>query len=191
MRIKWTNDMVAREIMKIANLYSPPRMPSNAEVIEHCGNYKLSNAIQKRGGYAEWAERLGLELKKSDSYTGIKTEKEMAQKLADKGFEVESTTVKFPYDLLLNGCVKVDVKAANLSYVRDYQVHAYRVAKPQQTCDFYLFHELDTDATYVVPAHLCCGHTQVVMGIGSKKYEPYKEAWDLISKASEFYKGNG
>lgn len=104
-----------------------------------------------------------------------------------KGFDVKPTSVKHPYDLLVNGCIKVDVKTAKTTLVRGCPVHAYRLAKRDHTCDFYIFYEIDTLKVYVVPAYRCQGQVQVEMGKNSKPYAKYLGAFDLIKEASVMY----
>lgn len=185
--MQWTEEMIADGINRIASTFSPKRMPSNREVIEHEGNYKLAVAIQKHGGYAYWADRLGLERKYSETFLGVEGEKTIAEVLNAKGFDVKTTTTRHPYDLLVNGCVKVDVKTAKTSYIRGCPIHAYRLAKRDHTCDFYIFYEYDTLRVYVVPAHKCQGQVQVEMGYNSKLYAKYLGAFDLIKEASDMY----
>lgn len=185
---KWTDNTIEREILKIANQFDPPKMPSRVEAEAMYGNGGLACAIGKHGGFDYWAKRLGLPQGYSETKIGVQVENDMSAVLKRLGYGVELTSTKHPYDLLVNGCVKIDVKAANTSLIRGCPVHAYRLAKRQHTCDFYIFHEIDTTISYVVPAHLCREQVQVEMGIGSRKYEPYKEAWELIGKAVDFYK---
>lgn len=186
--MKWTDEMIAEGIERIASTFVPKRMPSNREVIEYEGNHKLSDAIQKNGGYVYWANRLGLERKYSETWLGVEGEKQIAGVLEVKGYEVKPTSTKHPYDLLVNGCIKVDVKTAKTSYIRGCPVHAYRLAKRDHTCDFYIFYEADTLKVYVVPAHKCQGQVQVEMGNNSKPYAKYLGAFHLIKEASDMYR---
>lgn len=185
--IKWTDDLIAENVLRIANMFEPKRMPSNREIIEIEGNHKLSMAVQKNGGFTYWANKLGLEQKYSETKLGIVGEKCVADELSHRGHFVEMTSTKHPYDILVDGCIKVDVKTSNESYIRGCAVHAYRLAKRQQTCDFYIFYEADTGKIYIVPAHKCHGQVQVEMGNDSKAYKQYLGAFDLINQASEMY----
>lgn len=185
---KWTEVTIATEIMKLANQFDPPRMPSNSETVEMYGSCGLSNAISKNGGYRYWAKKLGLEHAYSETKVGVQGEAFIADELRSMGFDVQTTSARFPYDLLIDGCVKVDVKSANTSYIRGCPIHAFRLAKRQQTCDIYIFYEIDTGAVYVVPAHIIHGQVQVEMGLDSKMYRPYKDAYALITELSNAYK---
>ena len=185
--IIWTDALIEKGIRKIADTFEPRRMPSNREVVEHEGNYALANAIQKNGGYSYWANKLGLERKYSDTKLGIAGESHIAHLLRQRGHEVDTTSVKFPYDLLIDGCIKVDVKTANESDVHGYPIHSYRLAKRKQTCDFYIFYEADTGRVYVVPANKLNGQVQVGMGLESKEYAKYLGAYHLIDEAVDMY----
>lgn len=186
--MKWNEETIAAKVADIANKFAPARMPSNSEVIALTGGYALANAIQKNGGYEHWANKLGLEQKYSETKVGIEYERKVAEMLRKSGHNVQETTVKHPYDLLVDGCVKVDVKVANTSLIRDSKVHAYRIAKKQQTCDFYICCEVDTGGVYVVPSNMATGQTQIEMGLNSQKYSHYKDAFYLIDDAVNFYK---
>lgn len=181
----WNEAKIEQGILAIVNTFAEPRMPSNSEVIEHEGNHALSMAIQKHGGFKYWADRLGLEQKHSETALGVEGEKIIANYLSSQGFDVKETSVKHPYDLLVNDCVKIDVKTANTSHIRGCPVHAYRLAKRDHTCDFYIFFEFDTLRTYVVPAYKCQGQVQVEMGTDSKRYAKYFGAYHLISEMSK------
>ena len=186
--MKWNEETIAVKVADIANKFAPARMPSNSEVIEMTGNYALANAIQKNGGYEYWANKLGLERKHSETKIGIEHERRVAEMLRKGGHSVQETTIKHPYDLLVDGCVKVDVKAAGTSLVRGSKVHAYRIVKRQHTCDFYICCEVDTDGIYVIPANMVTGQVQIEMGLNSQKYSHYKDAFYLIDDAVNFYK---
>lgn len=186
--MKWNEETIAAKVADIANKFAPARMPSNSEVIALTGGYALANAIQKNGGYEYWANKLGLEQKYSETKVGIEYERKVAEMLRKSGHNVQETTVKHPYDLLVDGCVKVDVKVANMSFIRGSKVHAYRIAKKQQTCDFYICCEVNTGGVYVVPSNMATGQTQIEMGPDSQKYSHYKDAFYLIDDAVNFYK---
>ena len=185
--MKWNEELIATRVSEIANKFAPARMPSNNEVIEMTGSYALANAIQKNGGYEYWANRLGLERKHSETKVGIEYERKVAEMLRKGGHNVQETTIKHPYDLLVDGCVKVDVKVASTSLTRGSKVHAYRIAKRQHTCDFYICCEVDTGGIYVIPANMVTGQVQIEMGLNSQKYNHYKGAFYLIDDAVQFY----
>lgn len=192
-RIEWTDSLTEGKIMELANQFEPIRMPSRVEMDEYYGNSSLSNRVSKTGGFYSWAERLGLEVKNSETKIGIKAEHDIAKMLSDIGYTVELTSTRYPYDLLVNGCVKIDVKAAHKTKVNsnsDY-CYMYRLNKRQQTCDFYIFCEVDDDeisSIYVVPASVITGQIQVGMGAKTTKYDVYRNRFDLIGETVDFFK---
>lgn len=187
--MKWTEEKIKDSILDLADKFDPIRMPTNREIKEMTGSCALSMAIQKSGGYRFWAKQLGLEQKKSETKMAQKWERITASILERYGHKVELTSAKHPYDILVDGCVKIDVKAANISEVRGTEVYAYRIAKPQQTCDFYVCCENDGDhRMYVIPANAVNGQKQIEMGAITTKYDFYKEAWYLIDDTAEFFK---
>lgn len=189
--IKWTEELIEEKLMEVASTLNPIRMPSLAEIEKHYGDSALTNKLCKTGGLYYWADKLGLEIKHSETLLGVQTEKQVAKILARLGYEVEETPIRHPYDLLVNGCVKVDVKAANISYIRGSKIRAYRLAKRQHTCDIYLFCEIDDSKisnVYVVPASVVTNQVQVEMGTSKTIYEKYRNRYDLIQKTIDFYK---
>lgn len=185
----WTDEAIASGIMEIANLFEPIRMPTRSEISEMRGDEALTNAISKHGGFGFWADKLGLEQKYSETRLGIEGEQYIANILRSMGHKVETTSVKYPYDLLIDDCIKVDVKTANESSVRGFPIHSYRLAKEQQTCDFYILYEADTKRVYVIPANKLYGQVQVGMGLNSNTYAQYLGAYHLIQQAVEMYQG--
>lgn len=189
--IKWTEELIEEKLMEVANTFDPVRMPSLAEIRRHYGDNALKSQLCRTGGVYRWAEKLGLEVKHSETLLGVQTEKQVAKILTRLGYEVEETPIRHPYDLLINGCVKVDVKAANISYIRGSKIRAYRLAKRQHTCDIYLFCEIDDNKisnVYVVPASAVTNQVQVEMGTFKTIYEKYRDRYDLIQKTIDFYK---
>ena len=173
--------------MRIVDQFDTKRMPTNSEVIDYTGNMGLAIAIQKHGGYVYWAKKLGLPRLQNETMVGIDAENKVADILKSLGYQVSITPTRFPYDILVNGCVKIDVKCANKSYVRGTPIHAYRIAKTIPTCDIYVCCELDSDKYYIIPAHKCTGQTMIEMGIDSKKYAIYLDQWQTVGEMSKLY----
>lgn len=188
MRVKWTDEAIAEGIMAIAEQFDIKRMPTDSEVVDYTGNMGLSTAIQKYGGYVFWAEKLGLPRGKNETMVGIDAENKVADILKMLGYKAITTPTRFPYDILVDDCVKIDVKCANASYVRGTPIHAYRIAKTMPTCDIYVCCELDSERYYIIPAHKCTGQTTIEMGIDSKKYAIYLDQWEIIGDMCRLYK---
>jgi hypothetical protein len=123
--------------MKALNI---KRMPSKSECDLVTGNTSLSNVIAKRGGF-EWLAK-HMNLKQSDCKTrlGLKGEMQVKKLLEDMGYTVEKMSVKHPYDLLVNGNIKIDVKIANLySSDKNWTSYSFNLEKSNPTCDIYVF----------------------------------------------------
>ena len=188
--VRYSDEEIKERILELANTFEPVRMPSRREIEDYYGGSSLTNKISRTGGHYHWAMELGLDIKYSETRLGVYAENVVFDILSNMGHDVEKTSLKHPYDLLVDGCVKIDVKAANISYIHDNKVRAYRIAKRQQTCDFYIFCEIDEDklsCVYVVPSSKVSGQVQVEMGVIETSYAKYKNRYDLIQKTVNFY----
>lgn len=187
----WTEEEMIHDILEVANKFDPARMPSRREIEEYYKNSSLADRISRNGGFYHWAEVLGLETKHSETKVGFIAENEIAKLLSDIGHSVEITNSRYPYDLLVDGCVKIDVKASHRTLVHGAEVYAYRLAKRQQTCDVYVFCEMEgsnIESFFVVPSNAITGQVQVEMGTKSTIFEKYRNRLDIIDDITNFYK---
>ena len=96
----------------------------------------------------------------------------------------------FPYDLLVNDCVKIDVKASKLYNGKQGSFYSYRMGKPFATCDFYLLFAINNDMAeriMVVPSNHVITNHQISVGEHDSIYHKYIDKWELISSLSEFW----
>jgi hypothetical protein len=185
---KWNDEKVGFEVKKVIDALCLNRMPSRSEMKLVSGNTALANIIMKNGGFYHWAEKLGLQIKKSDTNFGMDYEKKCCEDLRNRNFEAELTTVKFPYDLLVNKCVKIDVKVSK-GYEHGYFFFTYNLESKKPRCDIYVFYGVNENRgnkTFIIPANKLYGISQLSIGLGSK-YDKYIERWDLINKFCSFY----
>ena len=190
---KWTNQDIIESIKEVIDFYGLDRMPSKQEIEEFYGNSALTNKISKTGGFYVWAKNLGLKVKDSETKMGLELEVQMMKILKEMGFKCETTSTKYPYDLLVNGCVKIDVKAARKTKIRGSDAYSFRLTKEQQTCDVYIAvcvnDKREIQRIYVIPAHITTGKIQLCMGAIHSRYDSYVDRWDIIERFSEaFYK---
>ena len=183
-RVYWDDRKTQEEILKVKDFLDIDRMPSRREIENFYHNSKLSNHISKTGGFYHWAKILGLEVKKSETGLGFKMEEHAMNELIKLGHECEMTSTRFPYDLLVNGRVKVDVKAGNKTKTHGFDFYSFNLEKKQQTCDLYIVYCLgenkNIEKTYIIPAHIMTGKSQLSLGLDSSKYDRFINRWDII-----------
>jgi len=163
-------------------------MPTGNE-LKLIGRNDLHLKISRTKKYRGWAEHLGLPLKASCTLDGQLCEDYVEKLLIEKGHTVERMSTKYPYDLLVNGTVKIDVKMAAPYILRGSRVHAFGISKESPTCDIYIclaydeFGELER--LLIIPSHflkiktLCIGRTS--------KYNEYLDKWEYIDQYTSFY----
>lgn len=185
--MKWTDELIRERILKVVEHIGDRRMPTACEVREYYGNSKLIGAIASRGGFMTWAKELGLPMKECDVMLGLSYELYTKKLLEKKGFECIHTGTKFPYDLLVDGKVKVDVKVSHLVEMGDSIGYTFKIAQNMPKCDLYVAHCLDEKKagkvakTYIIPAHVLTGMRQLSIGKNNSKYDVYLNRWELIA----------
>jgi hypothetical protein len=187
----WNDELIENKIREVMEILGINRMPSASETEIVMKNSSLSNKIAKTGGFPQWAAKLGLEVKSSETSTGQKYEKKLKDYLIEAGYEVEQMSTKHPYDLLVNGAIKIDVKAARRYYYsQDNYFYTFNLEKANATCDLYVCwcinNEDLTDKFLIIPSKEL-KTTQLSIGVVSR-YDKYIDRWDLIDKFNEFYK---
>jgi len=146
-RKTWTDESVASALTEIHAKIG--MMPTNT-YLQQIGRGDLSNQVCRRGGFLAWAERLGFKRAHSDSDTGWDGEKAVERQLQPH-FKVERQgPVKWPFDLLVDGALRVDVKAARFATYGACSGWFYRIGKAPQA-DLIALHQLDTGSTHFIP----------------------------------------
>ena len=173
--------MIAERIME--NHRNTGKMPTNTFLRETSQN-DLACQIVRHGGFAAWAERLGLKREHSDSDTGWTGEIEVQKALEAAGFKVERpTAVRWPFDLLVDEVVRVDVKSTRFTKYGPCAGWFYRVGKAPQA-DLLAFHQLDTGTTYWIPWNIA-PHSNVTISKDGGKWANYRNATGILSKMVE------
>jgi hypothetical protein len=185
--IRWSESLVEQGIMGLAAFLR--RMPTSTEMPG-----QLSEAIIRYGGFDHWAARLGLTLKQTETNVARSAEAHVADMLRARGHDVIRQRLKSPFDLLVDGALRVDVKASSVTtYPRKTGKHAganytFTGCKRGQDCDVFVLvclRDGDPFAHFVVPAAevrgvtLSIGHRNL-MGGGRSKWKPYRDRFDLI-----------
>jgi len=176
-RTKWTNELIAERILKVAG--NSGVMPTNT-FLTQSNQCDLANAISKNGGFIAWAGQLCLSRKNSDSDTGWGGELAVKALLERRGFAVErSTAVKWPHDLLINGCLRVDMKTANYAEYGACRGWFYRIGKAPQA-DVIALHQQDANEVYWLPWYLC-PQTNVAISRNGGKYAKFRENYQIVA----------
>lgn len=186
----WTEELVHSEILSCMKILDIERMPTSGELLLLNRN-DLHQKISKTKKYSGWAAQLGLKRKESCTKEGQDREENIYNLLIEKGHEVERMSTGFPYDLLVDGSVKIDVKSANPLLSNGSVVHTFGISKIKPTCDVYICLALDEDGNIgrcmVIPSHFL---KIVTLCIGkNSKYNRFIDQWEYIEKYSEFFKG--
>lgn len=186
---QWSYKKICDEIYNIMHVLNIKRMPSASECDLITGDSGLSNVIAKSGGFYWLANRLGLEIKRSETETGKKFENIAVNILEDKNYKVKRMTTKYPFDLLINECIRIDVKAGRPYLLRGSRVHSIGINKKYATCDLYFIFALDEkdklERTFIIPG---CDLRVTTLSFGKDSiYNIYLNRWDLIRKYDEFY----
>lgn len=188
---KWSDDKIKFGILEVVQTLELRRMPSRQEVEQYYNNSALCSAISRRkGGWYRLAEEMGLAAKESETYFGKRHEKIVAEKLKALGYEVEQMSQNYPYDLLIDRAVKIDVKVSRLYRGSQGNFYSFNLEKPYATCDIYILAKLDDDRAiksfYVLPSKFVSHQTQISIGEYTSKYERFRERWDYLQQYTDF-----
>jgi hypothetical protein len=172
----WTDESVHTEVAKIAEGLG--HFPSKQELTDLKRN-DLAVQVSRRGGYLAWAQKTGFERIQSDSDTGWAGEVAFSDLAKQRGLESERPKgVKSPFDLLLDKCLRVDVKSARFAQYGVCRGWFYRIGKYPQA-DLILLFQLDTNDFYGLPWFVC-PRSNVTISQDGGKYASFKNNWPLI-----------
>lgn len=189
--IQWTDEKIKQSVREVIAAYELDRMPSRKECQQYFGNNCLTSTVSRReGGWYALAKEMGLPIKKSETYLGKKQEEIVCDVLTSKGFDVDKMPQNFPYDILADNAVKIDVKASHLYKNKQGNFYAFNLEKKYATCDIYILLTLDESNNiidyYIVPSRFVIKNTQISMGEHSSKYHKFKDRWDYIVSYSAY-----
>lgn len=191
---QWTDELICAELKEVMRILNIRTMPTHSQMIDTSGSNSLANAVVHHGGTKKFAKLIGAEIKECESKIGDKYENICADEMRKKyGYVVAQTKPRYPYDLIVEKCVKVDVKVSKL-YVNNKQricFYAFNTEKKEPTCDVFVCycinHEDKIEKVLVIPSVVLSGITQLSVG-NSSAYDKYIDNWDLIRKYVEFNK---
>lgn len=185
---EWNEYDIKTEILNVVDALNLDRMPTNKECIEVTQSCALSNVISKRGGFYYWAEKLGLKKKNSETLVGLEYEHIFNKEMLDYGYDSEVTPVQFPYDVLIEGGTKVDVKVSK-GYESEKAgfFFTFNLEHKIPKCDFYVFYCVNEkmNKRLIVPANVLTGIKQFSIGLKSR-YDCYIDQVFLIHDHVKF-----
>jgi len=186
--VKYSEKDITRLILEVSKIYG--RMASESEMIKYFGNTSLANKISRTGGFYYWADKLDLITKNSETKLGYLYERKAEKILKSLGYEIEFCSTKAPYDIVVNGTVRIDVKVAKKYFIDSYHVNSFGINKKYPTADLYMCFALDEfgeiQRTLIIPAIKLKNSSTLSIGKKSK-YDQYKDNYKLIDKFISIY----
>lgn len=188
---KWTDELIKEKVLEVAKALKLERMPTRSECVKYFNDCKLANAVSKRYGWYSLAKELNLDIKGCETTFGKSYETLAEELLKSFGFQVRRMSQNFPYDLLVDDCVKVDVKASRLYRGKLGNFYSFNLEKPYATCDVFLLFAVSDDGEIerkmVVPCKNVIAQTQISVGEHNSKYHKYTDRFDLIDSVADFW----
>lgn len=187
----WNKEKIKKGILEVIENTGLKRMPISSEVSNYFGDYKLSNAISKRKLWYPLADELGLEIKESETTVGKKAEQIAFETIISRGYEAERMPQNFPYDILVEDSVKVDVKKSSLYHGSCGNFYTFNLEKPYSTCDIYILYLKDKDnrqKTIILPSKFVARNTQISIGESKSKYYEFEDKWNYLDEYVDFYR---
>ena len=189
--IKWNDDLIAKEILNIKDKLEIDCMPSYGQINKIRKSTDLSNKIAKTGGINKWAKKLNLKITKSETRIGKRGEKIIEEILKTKGYDVKNVSEKkFPYDLIVNNDIKIDVKLSHLYKGCNGNFYSCNLEKKIPTCDLYIIicenDDMSINKILIIPSKFLMGTKQLVIGVNSK-YDKFDNKFEYIDKFDSFY----
>ncbi len=189
-RKEWNEEKIKAELLSMINEKQLARMPTLSEVIAHFGDSRLSNAISKRKLWYKLADEFNLPIKDSETTLGKSYEDKAEIELIIRGYEVRRMRQNYPYDILVNDSVKIDVKASHLYKGKNGNFYSFNLEKEFATCDVYILflikHPGLIEKTLIIPSTIVSTQSQISIGEIRSKYFKYEDRWDLLEKYAEF-----
>ena len=188
--IKWDDALIENGIIAVMNKSKIKTFPTHKQMDELTGSMALSNAVSKHGGTHYWAKKLGLDTKPCESKFGEEYELKVMDYIKHFGYRCEKTPVRYPYDLLVENNIKVDIKCSNLYHGKQGEFYTFNLEKTMPTCDIFVCICLTgaLPRTYVIPSSVLSGKTQLSIGKETSIYDKYISQWVYFRKFNEFYK---
>ena len=190
---RWTDEDTKKAILVVVENLGISTFPTHKEIENFYGNSSLTNHIAKSGGTRRWAKAVKLPIKQCESELGNDYELFAIEEIHNRvGLIAKQTKPRYPYDLLVDKSIKVDVKVSFpfLNNCGSY-ANTFNLEKKEPTCDLFILYCLNLEGkivkTLVIPSCVTSGKTQIGVGNDSK-WDYYKDRWDYFTEFSVFMK---
>ena len=190
---KWNDDKIKKALEAVISGLGINRFPTHKEMSDFYGYRGLSNAISKGHGSIYWAERLGVQLKYSETTFGNRFERIAKQDiLINTGLDSVVTSNNHPYDILTDNSLEIDVKVAkifrNNTHIGSYE---FNLEKKEPTCDIFILYCVDSNEsikkTLIIPSCSLLG--QIHIGVGEiSKWDVFNGEWHLVEEYCDFFR---
>jgi hypothetical protein len=188
---RWTDELIRQKVLEVKDALELGRMPSRQECRNYYHGDSLVNAISRRKRWYALADELGLPVKESETKFGKTWESNAIEQLSSRGFSCRKMDQNFPYDILVNDCVKVDVKASHKYHGPNGDFFTFNLEKQFATCDIYILFSLNDDNSidrvFIVPSKFVIAQNQISVGISKSRYNRFVDKWDYIDALSSFW----
>lgn len=188
---KWDENEILETLKEMVQKLGMDTMPTHSEMDKYFGSASVSNAVSKHGGTKHFAKLLSLPIKQCESKFGDKVEDYCILQIQDiLQLSCEKTRPRFPYDILVERSVKIDVKSSRLfENYGNTKYYSFNLEKKDQTCDVFVFYCInqkdEVEKTFIIPSYVLSGKTQIAVGVKSM-YDKYKDKWEYIQKYCDF-----
>lgn len=188
---KWSEEKIVEALRFMIDKCGMNTMPTHSEIRDFFGDNALVCAMSKRNGTKYYAKLLGMEIKECESKFGDQLEDFCVFQIQEKlGLDGEKTKPRYPYDILVNRNVKVDVKASRIfNNYGNAKYYTFNLKKKEQTCDIFVFYCInqnnEIEKTLVIPSTVLSGKNQLAVG-KSSMYDKYIDQWRFISDYNKF-----
>lgn len=187
---QWNEEKIVSGIMEVVNGLKIDRMPSRAETQHYFGNSKLTCAISRGIGWYGYSEKLSLPMKNSETGIGKEYEHNAKTLLESFGYEVKQMVQNHPFDLLVEGKIKIQVKVSHLYHGEQGNFYSFNFEKKYSACDIvilYTVSDSSEESIYVIPSINIMDKTQISIGEKTSIYHKFKNAWNYVSEYINFY----
>jgi hypothetical protein len=189
---QWDDEKICNAIREVVSAKNLDRMPSFSELRNYFQSSAITCAISRNGGVKKFSSLVMLPIKESETSFGNLCEDLSVAQIEDMtGLTAVRMTTRYPYDVLVNGKVKVDVKSGHLfATPNNRRFYSFNLEKRDQTCDVFVCYciskENEIKKTYIIPSCAVSGKTQLSIGEIKSVYDVYLDDWGIISEYNDF-----